>query len=346
MPAIGYTVEEFTKGATKAFTKEVSNMRKKVAFISVSDLHLSHEAPKARAEKGEDWYKVMQKYLEQLAALKEELECEVVYAGDIFDTWQQPSELVNFVIKHMPRGYAIPGQHDLPYHRRSDIEKSPYWTLVKAGVLEDLAPGTAIPIGYKKPVLFGFPWGTEVTPRPEIDAPSRKLYGLQVAVIHAYCWSDMHTKYPGATNESHVRKWGDRLHGYDVAVFGDNHKGFITTLLLDGHHVRCNVLNNGHFIRRTRDDKNAGAVGLVYENGSVERVMLDCKDDKWVDDREVKAYYGDPEVEEAVRILKTLGRQGANFVDFRKILLRSLDNENLTELAKEVIVEALERGKR
>ena len=110
--------------------------------------------------------------------------------------------------------------------------------------------------------------------------------------------------------------------------------------------MSANVLNNGHFIRRTRDDKNAGAVGLVYEDGNVERVMLDCKNDKWVDDREVKAYYGDPEVEEAVRILKTLGHQGENFIDFRKILVRSLDDANLTELAREVVVEALERGKR
>ena len=222
MPAIGYTVEEFTKGATKAFTKEVSDMRKTVAFISISDPHFSHEAPKARAEKGKDWYGVMQKYLEQLAALKEKYKCEVVYAGDIFDTWQQPSELVNFVIKHMPRGYAIPGQHDLPHHRRSDIEKSPYWTLVKAGVLEDLAPNCPVLID-RNTILHGFPWGAELTHCDRSLNPR----ALHVAIVHKYIWADDLVAYPGALSSQHVRAVLAAMGGFDVIVSGDNHRGWV-----------------------------------------------------------------------------------------------------------------------
>jgi hypothetical protein len=31
--------------------------------------------------------------------------------------------------------FAVPGQHDLPYHRMEDLMKSSFWTLVEAKVI-------------------------------------------------------------------------------------------------------------------------------------------------------------------------------------------------------------------
>src|SRR5262245_60331644 len=95
--------------------------------IVASDLHLSHKAPSARAEK--DWYEVMTEHLTELNQLKYKLKVTVLYAGDIFDTWDSPAELINFALLYLPRGYAIAGQHDLPHHQMSSIEKSALFTL-------------------------------------------------------------------------------------------------------------------------------------------------------------------------------------------------------------------------
>lgn len=322
--------------------KKMSDMRSKVAFITVSDLHFSQEAPRARAEKGDEWLKVQWRYMEQLARLKDKHNCEVVYAGDIFNTWKEPAEIVNLVIQNLPRGYAIPGQHDLPYHRYEDMAKSPYWTLVRAGVLENLPPGQTISLGYKKPTLFGFPWGSSVGPRPEIDEASRRLYGLQVAVVHAYAWNDTFTGYEGAPFSANVSSWIPRLKGYDVAVFGDNHKGFIHETTTSPPTLR--ILNNGHFIRRTRDDKNFGAVGIVYEDGSVERVMLDCSKDRW-EDVEVFRPDGEFTSEELEQLMRVLRKSTAAKVDFANILLRSLDDAIIGKLARDVIIKALEESR-
>src|SRR5574339_574374 len=102
MPDLAKRTDKPTKKATKG---KVSNMRSEVAFISVSDLHLSSEVPRARGEK--DWFPVMERYLEQLARLKKTYRCEVVYAGDIFDDWRVSAELINFTLKHLPSGYAV-----------------------------------------------------------------------------------------------------------------------------------------------------------------------------------------------------------------------------------------------
>lgn len=323
----------------------MSDVRPKVAFITASDLHFSQEAPRARAEKGDEWLKAQWRYMEQLRKLKSKFRCEVVYAGDIFHTWKEPAEIVNLVIQNLPPGYGIPGQHDLPYHRYEDKTKSPYWTLVKAGVIEELPAGqyrTFLTRGGKQVYLYGFPWGSEVTIRPPETFVDKG--NLHVAVIHGYVWADEKTSYIGAPNGQHVRSWAKKLHAYNVAVFGDNHKGFVTTLLMGGHHVRCNVLNNGHFIRRTRDDANFGAVGVVYEDGSVERRMLDCSADKW-DETELKMPNDEFTPEELEQLMRVLRKSTSAKVDFANLLLRSVNNETIGKLARDIIIKALEDSK-
>ena len=337
-----HTVESVAEKVVEILEQEVSDMRKKVAFITASDLHFSQEPPKARAEKGDDWLKVQWRHMEALAEWKAKYDCEVVYAGDIFNTWKEPAEVVNLVIQNLPRGFAIPGQHDLPYHRYEDKTKSPYWTLVRAGVLEDLPPGQLRMFNTKSGKLvnlYGFPWGSKVT-RPE-----RAEQTLKVAVIHSYVWNDASTAYENAPFEANVRRWGDRLHGYDVAVFGDNHKGFARTLLADGHDgPKINVLNNGHFIPRVRGE-GLGSVGIVYENGGVERIPLADVDAQWEEEDKIFRPDDDFTSEELEQLMRVLRKSTAAKVDFANILLRSLSDSAVGKLARDVIVKALEESR-
>ena len=300
-------------------------------------MHLSSKVPKARAEK--DWYPVMERYLTQLAELKDKYKCEVVYAGDIFDDWRVDAELINFALKWLPSGYAVPGQHELPHHRYEDRHKSPYWTLVQAEKIENI-PANQYRFGPNY-ILHGWPWGSEVKPNDRSVSP----YKLQVAVIHAYCWSNGKS-YPNAPNKAHVKSWASRLQGYDVAVFGDNHKGFVTGVLPGGHDgPYINILNNGFFIPRTADEKDHHpCVGVVYTNGFVEQIRLDRTGDKWLDEEEAcKLEAASKELDELLKVLKD---DAGDRVDFVKTLLRSLSDQTLGRLTKEVIVRAIEETKK
>jgi hypothetical protein len=161
----------------------------------------------------------MARPLVQLRALAEKLKVPIVCAGDLFHKWNSPPELINFAIKHLPKMYCIPGQHDLPLHSYADIRKSAYWTLVEAGVITDIPGGGFLDVPEHRLRLFGFPWGFPVTP-----CEDRREGWFHLAVVHAYCWSAT-TGYPGAAPEHHARHHFKSLEGYDGGVYGDNHKG-------------------------------------------------------------------------------------------------------------------------
>lgn len=242
---------------------------KQVVAILVADIHLSHRPPLARSAEP-NWYLAMRRQLVELKILQEAADCPIVCAGDIFDNWNSPPELINFAIANLPFMYAVPGQHDLPYHSYEDRRKSAYWTLVEACKIKNLY-GSIHSVAQVN--LHPFPWGTEVTPTIESHG-----LAFEIAVVHSYIWSDPTTCFPDAPKEAHCNKWKKRLEGYDVAVFGDNHKGFITTV------GKTQVWNCGSFFRRHSDEVNYNPrVGLLLSDGTIGPYCMDCSQDKFLE---------------------------------------------------------------
>lgn len=248
---------------------------KRVVAILCADIHLSHRVPTARSNE-KNWYEAMDRMLSQVRALqKDNFDCPVIVAGDLFDRWDEPAELINFAIDALPKNvYAIPGQHDLPHHGYGRIKKSAYWTLVSCGRIANLNPGGATRVQFKTSVqdkgveiaYHGFPWGSEVKCPEKMDGGV-----LNVAVIHSFVWSKAfrESKYPGVSVEQNTRKWRERLEGFDLAVFGDNHFPF--------HALgeRLGMFNCGVLIRRTKKEYDyRPRVGLLYDDGSVESCKL------------------------------------------------------------------------
>lgn len=163
----------------------------------------------------------MKRYLDQVRELACRTAAPVIYAGDIFDKWNSPPELINFALEQLPPGYAIPGQHDLPCHAYEDVHKSAYYTLCHSGHLIDLKPNEPVEIVKNKVRLHGFPWGH--TPYP---CKNKKQDWIDVAVVHDYCWIK-NKGYQGAPEDKAMSKHLVRLMGYDLAVFGDNHIQFL-----------------------------------------------------------------------------------------------------------------------
>jgi DNA repair exonuclease SbcCD nuclease subunit len=258
----------------------------------------------------------------------------LLIAGDLFDTWKQPPELVNWVMEAFKEFdtpiYAIPGQHDLPNHRYEDIRRSCYWTLVEAGVITNLVLGKPEYIGKQPGIsVWGFPWGLEVDPDFE---PNTKL---DIALIHGYIWTDESNSFPGANPLKKWHRWKEKLKGFDVCCFGDNHKGF--TLPDKG------IVNCGTLMRRKIDEfQYRPMVYLIYDTGWTEALAFDCSQDKFIKTKQVQdnGSQGDAMLEEVLEVLSDLSDQGVNFVETVK---RACESMNLTPNVQRIIRKAIER---
>jgi len=262
--------------------------------------------------------------LRQLHELKREHKCPIICAGDIFDRHNPSPTLINWAIDHLPKMLAVPGQHDLPYHRYEDVQRSAYWTLVLAGVIEDLG----IPSHFPGLTLYGFPWDRE--PPVEMSASG----GLQVAVSHRFVWS--HGKgYPGAPQDRLDGPTAEMYGGYNVAVFGDNHQGFMRP-------TKPIIFNCGCLIRRKANEREyKPRVGLLMSDGSVDTHFLDLSGDLWADQPDEE-----PEMEEMLGELKDfiaeLKQGNEDFVDFEDSVQRWLDKHECSDAVKKILLEVTE----
>lgn len=322
---------------------------KPVVLVAASDLHLDHVPPAARAESPAGWYGAMARQLAELRGLCEKHDCPLVVPGDVFnDGWRPhrtPPELVNFVIgefKKFKSGvYAVPGQHDLPYHRYGDIKKSSYWTLAKAGAFVDMKPNVA----YSAPpaALYAFPWGHPADKNRSVyEKPT-----LHVAVVHRYVWKDGHS-FPGCDSEDHVSRVPFHYPGFDVVLFGDNHKGFHERVELDPGDgegtASASVANCGTFMRRTADEKGYRPFAtLVHAGGTLSKHFYESvKHDRWAEGGGESAK---GRREDLTRYTETLKAAEGGTEDFPEAVRRELKRRKVRDGVRDAALDSLGGGK-
>ncbi len=301
----------------------------KILAIFCSDIHLTEAAPPARSAEP-DWMEAQHRMLEQLDELKQEHNCPIVCAGDIFHRHNPSPALINWAIDHLPEMYAVPGQHDLSFHRYQDIERSAYWTLVKTKTIVDITQaqwwrGMAL----DEIIIYGFPWGVE-----PLGDGRRKDKRLQVAVSHRFVWK--HGKgYEGAP-DSHLEGPTVKLYkDFDVAVFGDNHQGF-------GWKGRPNGFNCGCLIRRKTNERDyKPRVGLLREDGTVDTQYLDLAGDLWADQPD-----DEPEMVEMAEDLRDfiaeLKNADVGIIDFEESVNRWLREHDCSDPVRKILLEVTE----
>jgi DNA repair exonuclease SbcCD nuclease subunit len=305
-----------------------------VIAIACSDVHLSLRPPVARAEEP-DWFEAMARPWKEIKALAQKHDAIVLCAGDIFDKWNSPAELINWGIENLPRGmWAIPGNHDLPSHRLEGLERTAYATLVKSGQIRDLDGGHGASVWFKgdehRMDLFGQRFGRE------LEKPSKKSKRLKIAVVHEYIWINDHS-YPGAPLGQRLNMHTKKFSQYDVVVIGDNHKGFIRKL-------DCGtiILNCGTLMRRKSDEADYKPwVGLIHASGKVDTHYLDTSQDV------LTVLEPGEEQDEAViaeirDFLEELSRLEATRLDYREAMVRVMDRQKVNESIRAVIIEAME----
>lgn len=296
-----------------------------------SDLHITNRTPVARAEK--DWFEVLAGYLDQVNILCKRHECPFIVAGDIFDKSNPPPEVINFAIDNLPhQTWAVPGQHDLEYHNYEDIEKTAYWTLVKAKVVRHLMRGQRMLLNHEWSII-GWPWGSyDLEPH---DTTTTKT----LAVVHAYCWKFGHT-YPNAPKKNGVRHWQRLLwNDYDAAVFGDNHKGFLV-----GEESHLPILNAGAFVRRKIDEvKYRPQVGLLTVHGEIRIHRLRISNDRWCTPNELEAKAA--ETTDFTELMGELKELGVDSLDFMEALKAGMAAKRVGKVVGDIIRKAAEETK-
>lgn len=308
-------------------------MGSEVVAVCCSDIHLSHKPPRFRRSEP-NWYAAQARVLDQVRAVVEEVQAPLVVAGDLFDDgWRVqkcPPELLNFALKYLPTCYAVPGQHDLPHHRLADVERSAYWTLVEANVVKDLPPGLPVTVGGV--VLHGFPWGVPTRPREETSGLS-----LHVAVIHSYIWIPGQ-EHVGASAASRAEMWRGGLGGYDVAVFGDNHRPFNS-----GTIHNCGAL----MIRKADERDIRPSVGLIHSDGTVTRRYLDTSQERYADDSGQETTPG-ASVDAggiAAFVGELAGLTSRPMFDFKDAVREHLRTHTVSGAAARILTRVLEGGK-
>ena len=297
-----------------------------VIAILCSDIHLSDKCPVARSMDA-DWFLAMKESLGELSQLQRENDCPVLFAGDLFDKWKSSPRLINFALVNLPNEmYCIPGQHDLPMHNLDSIEDGAYWTLVEAGKICDLSFGSKSH-HFPSFSVYGFPWGKKIESLFEKEQQKT----LKVCLVHQYVWKEG-CSFPGVSNDSNVKNAAQEVRNYDVAVFGDNHKGFI-----DRRKGRT-LLNCGSFMKRAADQvKYHPRVGLLLADGTVKQYRLKTK--QQVSRKHLKKKKEQMDLSEVLNEVK--GLQNSD-LDFRVAVLRYLEDKKVDSLTKKCILEALE----
>lgn len=287
--------------------------------VLFSDLHLTLQMPSCRND--EDWQGVQWECLNQIKAYG----LPVVCAGDIFDRWNPSPELINRALAWLPdKMICVPGQHDLPLHRIDLMDRSGYGVLKSVGKIIDLSRGGSY--SERGFTAYGFGWNEPIKP------PKADRRGVQLAVVHRYCWKK-DCSYPGAPEEANVSNLAAQLKGYDAAVIGDNHKGFLITTKQG-----TSLLNSGGFIRRKSDEMDyRPGYGILYSDGSIERAYLRT-DDK---------FHPKDKVREEVpfdmsSFVERLGELGDSGMDFRVAVEEHLKSSELDDKTKEIILTAME----
>jgi hypothetical protein len=125
------------------------------------------------------------------------------------------------------------------------------------------------------------------------------------------------------------------LKGYDAAVFGDNHIGFITFI------DECEIINCGtFFIRKSDEVAYRPQVGLLYNDGSISAHYLDVSKDVYLLDP-VKKKEDLETGRDAKEFLEELRSLGSDAISFREALDRKMANLGTDDSVKRFVLEAV-----
>jgi len=309
-------------------------LRKKSPIVALllADIHLGVKVPIAREEEP-SWFSAMARpWLEVNDLIRDAKKVNgappaVLCAGDIFDRWNSPPEMINWALEHLPTMYAIPGNHDLPNHRPELAHRSAYGTLVRAGKIIEL---DSVAKRIYNLDVYGQPFNEEVP----IPLQSDKV--VKVLVTHEYLWTTG-TGFAGASEECKLSSVAKKFSGFDVVVVGDNHIGFERRLKGGTF-----VFNCGALIRRKASEAiHHPRVGLLKMDGTVVIHQLDTSKDKLTREVSLEQEQSEEYRGEVSDFVEGLVGLEADELSFQDAIVREMKAQKLTQPVQDILLGAM-----
>ena len=313
-------------------------MKPEVLAILTGDWHCWLTPPAARVGE-KHWLDAMVRPIYKIGRLQERHCCPVLIAGDIFDRYNPPPELIWKVIKAFPANngreavYAVPGQHDLHLHNLEDIWQTAYGLLASIGRLNDLSWVNRRAFLQSSSAfrfeVHGFGWGQKITPPQPSD-------NLKVCLVHKFLFSGSATGFPGAPEDGLIYA-NDQFRGYDVIVSGDNHQSFYKRTKNKFGQMQS-YYNAGSLHRRNSDQADhRPQVGLLMSDGSVKVHYLDISKDVFTPTEKAEEIPTSLELEAFIEELRDLKSQT---IDFGEAVDRAILKLNPSKGVREILAKA------
>lgn len=304
----------------------------KIIAIFFSDPHLSLTPPPLRSAEP-DWFAAMQRPFDEIKAIQKIHKCPIFCAGDVFNRWNSPPELINWAIEHLPKGiHCIAGQHDLPEHDLSQLKRSAYYTLIEADTITNIESRLGNIFTNKDIVLQGFSFGKKC--KPTQSEGDRRIY---ITLIHEYNWIPGIAHSGPITGKQRVGPHRKEFKGYDIVFSGDNHIPFTFWSYPETHFVNCGSLMR----RKSNDLEWHPSIWLLHKDGKVQRYKLDVSKDKYLDIEDAKNIEKRA-LNNAINIkhlIRQLGKLGQDVLDVRDTFERAFENE--TTQRKRILLKAM-----
>jgi len=219
----------------------------------------------------------MERPLYHLRSLSQAHECPIIVAGDVLHHWwgcERNLTLLNWATKFLcefDHGiFAIPGQHDMPNHNIASMGKSAFTTLVNSGAFLPLKGFSNVFPESEHIAVHAQPYGSPL-PKPTPGMTN-------VLVSHRMVWNAK--PYPDAPESGNVDAIAEECAGYDLLVFGDNHRGFHKSYTIGGK--RMDVVNCGCLYRGTKEFEDyKPRCYLWMEDGTVEPSYFSTMEDEF-----------------------------------------------------------------
>ena len=286
-------------------------------YIITADWHIRDDKPRCR--KDTDWYETQRKKIKWVVDLSNSEKCSIIVAGDILHRGTNSQLLENMLLEELRRAeydiFAIPGNHDLPYHSMKQMHKSTFKVLLNAGVLMFIPTNKVDNVHF-----FGF---DENIPR-DIHADILVLHtlvlpnGAAMPFIEAPTAQELLSRYPNAK----------------TIITGDNHTPFIAK---DKERM---LINPGSLIRQTADQIEHEPRVYIYENGNVSAAYLPVEKGVVVNEYILTEKQRDDRINTFVETMKS--RTEGFGLSFEDNMETAMQREKLPREVVRIIQEAME----
>lgn len=291
-------------------------------FLITGDWHIREDQPTSRTD---DFWETQKRKLEWLFEFAVMKGCShILQPGDFFNRGRpvQSQILEVFMIqllqKHRVSVLAVPGNHDLPYHRMDQLDRSSIGVLIEGGFVWNL---DANPLSVQDIEVFGAGWGNEL---PKTD-PEK----LSIGVAHVSI--DVDNSFPGWENARDYL----RRQPYQLLVTGDNHQQF------EIEEDEKLLINPGCLTRQSISDIDHEPAVYLFDTdrpGSFTRVPVPIEHGVLVQSKRKEIEERDEKIQAFVESMK---RDGEVSLSFESNLKRMIDENNVPQPVADLIWESI-----